>query len=343
MNNQSDFLNACRRRPVKRIPVWFMRQAGRYMPQYRAIRAKHSMLEICKTPKLAAEITLQPVEILGVDAAILFTDLLLPLEAMGAKLEYAKGEGPIIHNPVRRPKDLKNLRLIEAKKDLLYLLESVELARRLLPQDIPLIGFGGAPFTLASYMIEGGHSNNFAATKNLMYNHPQTWRELMEMLAAVMISCLRGQIENGVEALQIFDSWVGHLSAGDYETHVLPYTKKLIRTISNNGVPVIHFGTGCSHLYKLMQQAGGQVMGIDWRISLKQARAIIGPDMALQGNLDPAILLGPLSLIKKEVKRILNETGRKPGFIFNTGHGLLPQTPVKNVKAAVDWVHGFRC
>ncbi len=335
------FLQACNRQAVRRVPIWLMRQAGRYMKEYRELRAKHSMLEICKSAKLCAEVTLQPIKAFELDAAILFTDLLMPLEAMGADLEYAKGEGPVIHNPVRNLEDAKRLKLIDPQKGLPYLYESIGLTRSLLDADIPLIGFGGAPFTMASYLIEGGHSSHFAATKSMMYGQPKTWKLLMNKIVDVMAACLQAQVRAGVQALQIFDSWIGSLSMEDYREFILPHSKRLLSEISGKGAPVIHFGTGNPELYPLMKQAGGDVLGVDWRIPIAHAGRIAGPKIGLQGNLDPLTLLGPKNFIKRRALDILGHVGSRPGFIFNLGHGILPQTPIDNVRFLVKTVHQF--
>ncbi len=334
------FLRACHRLPVDTTPVWFMRQAGRYMPEYRSIREKYSLLEICYQPELAAEVTLQPVRALGVDAAILFADILLPAIPLGVGLEFAKGEGPILQNPVRTMEDVKNLRPVHPESDLGYVMDAIRLLRGLLG-GVPLIGFCGAPFTVASYIIEGGSSREFLKTKTMMYSDPQTWHALMDRLSVVLRDYLVAQIRAGAQAVQVFDSWVGALNPQDYEEFVLPYSQKILQDAKKENVPVIHFGTNTATLLPLMKRAGGDVIGLDWRIPLDQGWSLLGDDVAVQGNLDPALLFAPLPEIKKRVHDILNRANGKPGHIFNLGHGILQQTPVDNVKAVVDMVHEF--
>lgn len=334
------FLRACRRQPVDATPVWFMRQAGRYMPEYRRIRAHHSLLEIVERPELAAEVTLQPVHALGVDAAILFADILLPIVPMGLKLEFAQGEGPLIHNPVRTPEDVASLRELEAESDLGHVLEAIRLVRRELSgKPVPLIGFAGAPFTLASYVIEGGASRNYIHTKLLMHAQPQTWHALMDKLAQALTGYLLAQVRAGAQAVQLFDSWVGALSPQDYACYVLPYSQRILKAIQATGTPVIHFGTGTATLLELMKQAGGDVIGLDWRLPLDQGRRLLGDDVAVQGNLDPVALFAPLPVLRQQVQDVLERAGGLPGHIFNLGHGILPHTPVEHVKAVVEMVH----
>ncbi|BFU95893.1 MAG: Uroporphyrinogen decarboxylase [Nitrospira sp.] len=332
------FLKACRREPVDCTPVWFMRQAGRYMAEYRSLRAKHSMLELCKIPELAAQVTLQPIERFPLDAAIIFADILLPLEAMGLHLEFAEGEGPIIHNPVRERADVERLRVIEGE-ELEYVAEAIRQARQALRGRVPLIGFAGAPFTLASYAIEGGGSRNYVLTKSIMYREPDVWHKLMDKLARVVTGYLRRQIKAGAQAVQLFDSWVGCLSAGDYTEYVLPHVQLIFEGLKREGVPMIHFGTGTTAILKHMREAGGDVIGVDWRIPLDEAWSLIGHDRAVQGNLDPVALYGPLSEIERRVEDILRRAGGRNGHIFNLGHGILPTTPVEHVEAAVNMVH----
>jgi len=338
--NQSLFLKACRREPTSYTPIWLMRQAGRYMKEYRALRKKYSFLEMCKNPRLAAEVTLQPVGQLNVDAAIIFADILLPLEPMGIELEFAKDEGPVFHHPIREMGQIEKLRTIDPEEDLSFLIEAIGVVRKELNGRIPLIGFAGAPFTLASYIIEGGHSKNYTLTKGMMYQSRQTWNRLMERLSEVLIRYLNAQIRAGVQALQLFDSWVGCLSPTDYETYVLPYSQKVIEGVDKS-VPLIHFATTSSTLLERMRRAGGEVIGVDWRVDLGEAWSRIGYDVAIQGNLDPVALLGPVGFIEKEVKRILDAAGGRPGHIFNLGHGILPDTPVENVVALIEMVHEY--
>jgi uroporphyrinogen decarboxylase len=319
-----------------------MRQAGRYMKEFREIRKKHPLLTVCKTPELATEVTLQPVNRLGVDAAILFSDILLPLEPMGIDLEFAQGEGPVIHNPTRDKSDVDRLRVIDAADELSFVGEAVRLIRSALGDRIPLIGFAGAPFTLASYLIEGGHSRNYLQTKRMMYAAPEIWNGLMEKLAKVISDYLRFQIRTGAQAVQLFDSWVGALSPTDYGEYVLPHVKRIIDELNGEGAPVIHFGTGTGALLEEMRKAGGEVIGIDWRVNLDEAWKRIGYDRAIQGNLDPVALFGPLPEIERRVIDILKRAGGRPGHIFNLGHGILPETPVEHVAAVVETVHNFK-
>lgn len=337
----SRFLDACRRRPTDVRPVWFMRQAGRYLKQYREIRAKHSILEICKRPDLAAAVTLQPVEILDVDAAIIFADLLLPVEPMGLKLKFVSGEGPVIENPVRNSSDVDSLS-ISNTDDLGYVGESIQAAVRALAGRVPVVGFVGAPFTLACYMIEGGASRNFLRTKQLMYRDETLWRRLMGKLVDVLGPFGVLQVASGARAIQVFDSWVGALGADDYVRYVAPYSRALIERIRSSGVPVIHFGTGAAGFFRELHAAGGDVMGVDWRINIDQAWMDISYRSAIQGNLDPAALFAPLPDLKLRVQELLKRTGTRPGHIFNTGHGILPETPVDNVRAVVQMVREFR-
>jgi uroporphyrinogen decarboxylase len=330
------FLRACRREPVDATPVWFMRQAGRYMAEYRAIRQKHTLLEICKQPELAVEVTLQPLR-LGMDAAILFADILLPLEPMGAPFEFAKGEGPVIHKPITSRADVDALRIIDAKEGLGYVLEAIKLLKKEL--EVPLIGFAGAPFTLASYLIEGGKSSQFAKTKKLMYGEPETWNLLMSKLAEVVRTYLNDQIEAGADAVQLFDSWIGQLSAEDYREYVQPHVAHILKDVEKRGVPVIHFGTGTYHLLEAQRDAGGTVIGMDWRTPLAEGWKRVGYDRAVQGNLDPTTLLAPRALAEKHAQRVLDQAANRPGHIFNLGHGIMPEIPVDNVKAIVDYVH----
>ncbi len=335
----SRFLRACRREPVDRTPVWFMRQAGRYMAEYRAIRARHTLLEICAQPELAAEVTLQPVNRLDVDAAIIFADILLPLVPMGIELEFAAGEGPVIHNPVRAAADVDALRVIEPEESISNTLDAIRIVARELDGKVPLIGFAGGPFTVASYLIEGGSSRSYIRTKRLMYDAPDAWAKLMEKLAAVTARYLQAQIKAGAGAVQLFDSWVGALSPYDYRTRVLPYMRGIIEQLTPLGVPVILFGTGTSGIIELLAAAGSDVVGVDWRINIDEAWARIGTDRAVQGNLDPVTLFAPADEIERQVRDILDRADNRPGHIFNLGHGILPETPVENVQRVIDLVH----
>jgi uroporphyrinogen decarboxylase len=334
------FLDACRRRPTDVRPVWFMRQAGRYLKPYREIRAKHGILEICKNPELAATVTIQPVEILDVDAAIIFADLLLPVEPMGLKLEFIAGEGPAIDNAVTEPRDIDELST-ERTSELSYVGESIRAVIRALGNRVPVIGFVGAPFTLASYMIEGGPSKTFLKTKRLMFGDEVMWRRLMGKLVDVLGDFARLQVAAGARAIQVFDSWVGALSPEDYVHYVQPYSRALIERIRSASVPVIHFGTGAAGFFRELHAAGGDVIGVDWRINIDQAWMDIGYRSAIQGNLDPVALFAPLPELKIKVTDLLRRTGNRPGHIVNLGHGLLPETPVENVKAVVQMVRDF--
>jgi len=316
-----------------------MRQAGRYMAEYRAIRERHSLLEICRTPELAVTVTLQPVRRIEVDAAILFSDLLLPLAPMGLPFDFVRGEGPAIETPVRTEADIDRLTLFEPREALAHVLETIRLVRRELAERVPLIGFAGAPFTLASYAIEGGHSNNFALTKHLMYANPSAWHRLCEKLATVVAELLRAQIEAGVQAVQLFDSWVGALNGADYREFALPHTRRIFDALRGLGVPTIHFGTGTASILADLRDAGGDVIGADWRIPLDEAWDRIGHDRAIQGNLDPTLLLGPLERMLEATDEVLERAAGRPGHIFNLGHGILPMTSLEHVQALARYVH----
>jgi uroporphyrinogen decarboxylase len=315
-----------------------MRQAGRYMPEYRALRARHGFLELARTPEAACEVTLQPVSRLGVDAAILFADILLPLDPLGVGLSFAAGDGPRIARPVRAAADVERLAPVDVGEALGYVFETVRLVRRALGGRVPLIGFAGAPFTLASYLIEGGPSRDFLLTKRFMREERAAWLRLMGRLADITAGYLGGQVAAGAEAVQLFDSWVGVLAPADYREFVLPHTRRAIEGL-RAAVPVIHFGTGTPGLLELMKAAGGDVIGLDWRVDIGAAWERLGPDVAVQGNLDPAVLLAPLPEIRFAVKQILDAVGRRPGHVFNLGHGIHKETPVDHVKALVDMVH----
>ncbi len=329
------FLRACRREPVDRTPVWFMRQAGRYMPEYRKLRETRTLLELCKTPELAALVTLQPLR-LGVDAAILFADILLPLDPMGASFEFAKGEGPVIHEPIASREQIDRLRVIRPEESLAYVMSAIRLLKPELK--VPLIGFAGGPFTLASYLVEGGKSANFSKTKKLMFGAPDAWRALMEKLTEVVRRYLRAQIAAGVDAVQLFDSWVGDLSPADYVEYVQPYARRVLSDVESTGVPVIHFGVGTATLLEAMRDAGGTVLGVDFCTPLGDAWQRIGHDRAIQGNMDPCALLAPREVAVKYAQRVLDEAAGRPGHVFNLGHGIVPETPVDNVRAVVDHV-----
>ena len=330
-------MRACRREPTPYTPIWLMRQAGRYMREYREVRARTSFLELCKTPDLAAEVTVTAAERLNVDAAIIFADILLIIEPMGINLEFAREQGPVIHNPVRAASDVERLREIETVASLDFVFEAIRRTRRALRPNIPLIGFAGAPFTLASYIIEGGGSRNYVHTKSLMYSNSGAWHAMMSLIARGLVKYLNAQIAAGAQAVQLFDSWVGCLSPEDYREYVLPHTREVIQNITP-GTPVIHFGTGTATLLELMREAGGDVIGLDWRVDLGDAWQRLG-DVAVMGNLDPVSLFANQDFIRAQAKRILDRTGGRPGHIFNLGHGILPETSVENVIALVDAVH----
>ena len=340
LDDRSPFLRACRRQPTEYTPIWLMRQAGRYLKEYRALRRRFSFLDMCKNPELAAEVTLLPIQKFRLDAAIIFADILLPLEPMGVDLEFAKGEGPVFRHPIREMKQIESLRVIEPEEDLAFLMKAIRTVRRELEGKIPLIGFSGAPFTLASYLIEGGHSTNYLFTKGLMYQDPSAWKSLMEKISEVVIRYLNVQVRSGAQVLQLFDSWVGCLSPSDYAAYVFPFSKKVIDGVDKS-VPLIHFATTSSTLLEQMRRAGGDVIGLDWRTDLREAWQRLGYDVAVQGNLDPVILLGPPNLIEREAKRILDSAEGRYGHIFNLGHGILPNTPIENVAALVEIVHKY--
>lgn len=338
---ESRFLAACHCQPTDVTPVWFMRQAGRYMAEYRKIREKYSLLDIVEQPELATEVTLQPVRAFKVDAAILFADILLPLKPMGLDFEFTKGEGPVIHNPVRSQADVDTLQQLRPQENLSHVMETIHLLRNELGST-PLIGFCGAPFTVASYMIEGGASRDYKTTKLMMYSAPEVWHALMVKLSATLAEYLTAQILAGAQAVQLFDSWVGALSPADYECFVLPYSRIVLEAAKSRGVPVIHFGTGTTTLLPLMRQAGGDVIGLDWRVPLEQGWQTIGFDLAVQGNLDPVALMAPIPEMIARIHDILRRAGSRPGHIFNVGHGVLQHTPEENIRTAVEVVHEYR-
>lgn len=338
----SRFLRACRRQPTDATPVWLMRQAGRYMAEYRKLREKYTILQLIKSPELAVEVTMQPINAFDLDAAIIFADILPPLEGMGLELDFVKGEGPAIYNPVRTAADVERLRVLPAEETLGFTLEAIRLARRELDsRGIPLIGFSGAPFTLASYAIEGGGSRNRIEVKSMMMSRPDLWHPLMTKLATVAGEYLLAQAKAGAQVLQLFDSWVGELSPFDYENYVLPYSRQALAIAAQAGVPVIHFGTSTSGMLPLMRAAGGDVIGVDWRIDLAQAWDILGDGVAVQGNLDPVALFADWDALKARAAHILDSVKGRPGHIFNLGHGILPETPVDNVRRLVDFVHEY--
>jgi len=332
----SRFVKACKSQKVDRTPVWFMRQAGRYMPEYRAIRKQYSLIEICKNPRLAADVTISAAKALGVDAAIIFADLLLPLEVMGLPFHFSSGEGPIIEKPVRNKEDIAHLRTDRAA-ELGYVGEAVGLVTKHFEGSLPVIGFCGAPFTLASYMIEGGGSRSYLKTKKMMYSCP-AWDELMRKLVTVVSEYAAEQVRCGADVIQIFDSWVGCLSVEDYRDYVLPRTTELVQTLQSTGIPVIYFGTDTTSLLPWMKQTGADVIGLDWRVPLDEGWRSIDFKGAVQGNLDPVLLFADWKLLKSRACDILRFAGGRPGHIFNLGHGILPETPVENVKALTRFI-----
>lgn len=334
----SRFMKAVRREPVDTTPVWIMRQAGRYLPEYMAVRNKVTFMELCKTPELACEVTVTARDVLNTDAAILFADLLPLLEPMGIDLEYVKGEGPVIHNPLREPGAVNRIQALDDVECLSFVFEAVKLIRAALPSDIPLLGFAGAPFTLASYCIEGGGSKNYVATKSLMYNDSGAWNELMSKLVDTVIIYLHAQIEAGCQAVQVFDSWAGCLSPADYSTYVLPHVQRLIAAVQPKA-PVINFLTGNPALLPLQKQVGGTVMGVDWRIDLGQAWDIFGPEFAVQGNMDPVSIYADLPILKQRIQQVLDSVAGRDGHIFNLGHGVMPDMKPEHVKAVIEYVH----
>ncbi len=340
-SDNSLLVKAARREPTPRVPIWLMRQAGRYLPEYRAIRRKTAFLELCKNSDLCAELMIRTVERLGVDAAIIFSDLLPILEPMGLQLEFPGGEGPIIRNPLRSRADVDRLRELQSMEGLEFVIETVRKTRAGLPDHLPVIGFAGAPFTLACYAVEGSASREYARVKAMMYQDPIAWETLMGKLARSVALYLNAQIAAGAQVVQLFDSWVGCLGPEDYRRFVLPHSRATIAAIDKRA-PVIHFTTGNPALIPLMSEAGGSVIGVDWRIRLDDAWRAIGYDKGIQGNLDPTVLLAPLAEIQRRTREILEQSAGRPGHIFNLGHGVLPQTPVENVLALIETVQGFR-
>ncbi|MBN2476757.1 MAG: uroporphyrinogen decarboxylase [Pirellulales bacterium] len=331
-------MKATRREPADRVPIWLMRQAGRYLAEYRELRRQTGFLELCKNPDLCAEVMLTTVERLGVDAAIIFSDLLLILEPLGLDLEYTPGGGPVLHNPVCEPRDVDRLGELENIEPLDYVVQTVRKTRAGLAPELPVIGFAGAPFTLAAYAVEGGSSRHYRRVKSLMYRDAGAWHALMGRLCRAITLYLNAQIDAGAQVVQLFDSWVGCLGVDDYRRYVLPHTRSIFEGL-RSGVPAIHFGTGNPALLPLQREAGGDVIGVDWRIRLDDAWDAIGPDRAIQGNLDPVVLLGQPAEIRRRAKELLDQAAGRPGHIFNLGHGVLPQTPVENVIALIDAVH----
>ncbi len=330
-------IKACRRQPVDATPVWFMRQAGRFLPEYRKIREKYDVISICKNPDLCAKVTTLPVETLDVDAAIIFADIMLPLEGMGVRFEIKEGLGPLIKEPILSLESANSLTDLDPRNDVPFVLEAIAQTKKML--NVPLIGFCGAPFTLASYLIEGRPTRDFVNTKALMYRDSKTWHALLDKLAKAMTNYLQAQVKAGVDVIQLFDSWVGCLSPQDYHQYVLPYSQRIFKDLEETGVPRIHFGTGTANLLEEMKQAGGDVFGVDWRVPIDLAWERLGHDVSIQGNLDPAILLGDLQLIRSQAAEILTRINRRAGHIFNLGHGMLPETSPANVVELVKFVH----
>jgi uroporphyrinogen decarboxylase len=331
------FLRACRREPVARTPVWFMRQAGRYQPEYRALRERHGLLEICRTPELAVRVTKLPVEQLGVDAAILFSDIMVPIAAMGVDLRIEEGRGPIIDEPIRSTSDVSRLRRLEPEEDVPFVLEAVRLLAKEL--DVPVIGFAGAPFTLASYLLEGGPSRDFVRTKRFMWNEPAAWAAMMSTLADSVLAYLRAQVEAGAAAVQLFDSWVGALSLDDYTSHVAPYSRRILEGLADLDVPRIHFGVGTTALLEAMRDAGADVVGLDWRVRLDSGWERVGERVAVQGNLDPAAVLATWDVLERKTIDVLSRAAGRPGHVFNLGHGVLPDTDPSMLRRLVELVH----
>ncbi len=343
MGDGSDrFLKACRRECVDATPVWFMRQAGRYMKEYWTYRDRYRFLDMVKTPEISTAITMQPVNAYDVDAAIIFQDLLPILESMGLDLDYVTGEGPVIHNPIRTVADIDALTMRPAEEAMPYAGDAIRMAVAELDGRVPLIGFAGAPFTLVCYAVEGGSSRNYEIAKGLMYGEPAQWHRLMDMMATAIGDYLIAQVRAGARVLQVFDSWVGALSSADYREYVLPHSQKAIAIAKEEmDVPLIHFGTGTAGILELLKEAGGDVIGVDWRIDIDVAWRRLGDDVGVQGNLDPVVLFAPFEEIERQTRRILDSVRGKPGHIFNLGHGILQRTPVENVRRLVDFVHEY--
>ena len=333
------FIRACRGEKVEYTPVWLMRQAGRYLSEYREVRSKVDFLTLCKTPELAAKVTLQPVDILGVDAAILFSDILICVEAMGMHLEFSEKKGPVLGEPVRTKAGVDRLIIPDTEDSMPFVLDTIKILRRELEQRVPLIGFSGAPFTLATYIIEGGSSKNFVFTKKMMYQNPGLFGALMEKITSTVIEYLSAQIKAGAQAVQFFDSWAGILSPYDYENIIFPYVKTAIKALKKFDVPIFYFVNDCSGILHIAKKCGADVMGIDWRVDMEKATKMIGKKMSVQGNLDPLVLFGPKEQIEERVQDILNKGESARGHIFNLGHGILPETPVENAIAMVEAVH----
>ena len=335
------FLKACRREPVDVTPVWIMRQAGRYLPEYQAVRGKHSFLTMCKTPELAAQVTIQPIERLGVDAAILFSDILVPVEAMGIPLEFHEGKGPLLGKTVATRADVDSLAVPDPAEKVPYVMETIRILRKAFEGKVPLIGFSGLPFTLASYIVEQGSSKNFIRLKTMMYQAPEVYRALMEKLVKTVVSYLNAQIRAGAQAIQVFDTWAGILTPGDYAEYVLPYTRAVVEGLSREGVPVIHYANECATLLPHIRTLPVDVVAVDWRIPLDRAAEAVGASFALQGNMDPTMLFLPPEKIDDCVRDVLRRGEKAASHIFNLGHGILPPTPPEHAVAMVEAVHRY--
>lgn len=333
------FLDACFSKRTSHTPVWYMRQAGRYLPEYRKLKEKHTILDIVRTPELAAKVSLQPIDILGVDAAILFADIMIPLVGIGVDLDIVEHIGPVIKNPIRTNQDVKKLRKLQPDEDIPYLLDTITILKKELQTKVPLIGFSAAPFTLASYLIEGKPTRDFLQTKLFMYTNQKAWHALMKKLTDLIIVYLKSQVATGVNALQLFDSWVGALSENDYKTFVLPYSKQIFESLKSQKIPLIHFGTNTAGMLSSFAEVSCDVVSVDWRISIDKAWKEINYTKAIQGNLDPALLLSDFSIIRKQVDTIFSSLPKRDGYIFNLGHGVLQQTPVENLKRLTEYVH----
>ncbi len=333
-------VRAARREPLDRRPVWFMRQAGRSLPEYRKIRESYDLFAICQNPELCAEVTLQPVRRLGVDGAVLFADIMLPVAfGLGVELQLVDGVGPVVEHPIRSQADIDRLRQQHPEEAVPFVLEAIRLLRRQLEPSVALIGFSGAPFTLAGYLIEGKPSRDFLTTKTMMYAEPALWEALMTRLSRLVLEYLLAQVEAGAQLVQVFDSWVGALTPSDYRRYVLPHMKGIFRGLQRAGVPSIHFGTGTAGILGLMREAGGDVIGVDWRVDLGDAWRVIGYDRGIQGNLDPALLLGPWPVVEDGARRVIEAASGRRGHIFNLGHGVLPESPVEQLQRLVEYVH----
>ncbi len=334
-------VRAARREPVDRRPVWFMRQAGRSLPEYRKIRESYDLFTICQNPELCAEVTMQPVRRLGVDGAVLFADIMLPVAfGLGVELQLVDGVGPVVEHPIRTHADIDRLQARPPGEAVPFVLETIKLLRRTLDPLVAVIGFSGAPFTLAGYLIEGKPSREFLTTKAMMYADPALWEALMTRLSRLVLDYLLAQVGAGAQVVQVFDSWVGCLSPADYRRYVLPHMTGIFSGLRRAGAPSIHFGTGTAGILSLMREAGGDVIGVDWRLDLGEAWRLVGYDRGIQGNLDPALLLGPWPVVEDGARRVIEAAGGRPGHIFNLGHGVLPESPVEHLQRLVEFVHG---